>query len=222
MARAVVGQLVDVDKRLLALGGIAVFGLLLEVFLVVLLGFVEFLLEAAHLSEVEIEFALTLVVFFVGQAFVDSLGTGIVVGQAVAFGNLEVDTVFFGLVVFDFFVGGLIFPDGFDEAVLIKKIVSLGGVAFRLGVGTSGHQHDRKQHQETFFKCFHKYIYLFSFIRINISINSLNNLDGQFNVSIQNAKIRLFSHLAKKNIPFLFQPAFSVLRRRGLNVVNER
>ena len=134
------------------LGGVGVVGLHVEVFLVVDVGFVELFLEAAHLGEVEVELALAVVVFLVGEALVDAFGAGVVVGEAVALGNLEVDAVLLGLVVLDFLVGSLVFLAGFDVAVLVEKIVGFLG---DLCVGAGACKQCGEENQQTFFQRFH-------------------------------------------------------------------
>ena len=122
--------MVHIDERLLALDGVGIRGLKLQILGVIHIGLVELLLETAHLGEVEIELALELVVFLVGQTLVDAFGAGIVVGQSVALANLEIDAVLLSLVVLDFLVGSLVFLHSLDEAVLVEEFVGFCGQTF--------------------------------------------------------------------------------------------
>ena len=134
-------ELVDIDQRRLALLGIGVVGLQLQVFLVVLVGLVETILEAVHLGHIEIKLGLGGVVFGVDQTFVHSFGLGEVVHQTIAFAHLEIAAILLGLVRLDFVVRLFILLQSGDKLFLCEEIVGFLCQTFCLGKARSRDNH---------------------------------------------------------------------------------
>lgn len=123
MARAVGKKLADERERVLAGEGIVIVGDEFEISVVVGGGVLEFILEAVHFGEVEIDFRLGLVIAGTDQARVDPFRLREIVHQTVAFAGLEIDTVFFHLVRFHLIVSRLIFLQRFDILFLFEELV---------------------------------------------------------------------------------------------------
>ena len=175
MACTVIGELVGVYQRLLALGGIAVGGFHLQILLVELISLVKLLLKAAHLGQIKVQLALGILVSVVGEALVNALGTRVVIHQAVALCQLEVHTVLLGFIVLNLLVGLLILLGGIVETVLVKEVVGLLGDTL-LSIGAGSHKQCGNEQYKTLFERFHIYISISLCWCINITINSLHSL----------------------------------------------
>ena len=93
VAATVGGPAGHLYQRLLAAGTQLVARHQLQILVIVAVSLVELTVEAAHLSHIEIQLGLHVVVPCLNQAQVGVLRLGVVIHQSVAFANLEIDTI---------------------------------------------------------------------------------------------------------------------------------
>ena len=126
MAAALGCPTCDIDKRFLSCQAKLVAGDQFEVFVVVAVGLVELAVETAHLGHVVVEFGLHGIIACLDEAVVRVFGLGIVVHQAVALANLEVDAVLLRPVARHTVVGLLVTLQCKGILLVLELLVSLG------------------------------------------------------------------------------------------------